>query len=312
MLKLPGFIAVEGEPYDRYKLEEEEISLLDTDDLGNPSREGLLRLSTSIRCQEGPIDEDGAVQTNTHLIKWSDGSHSMLIGQEHFEVQLQNIQKENSFLFTRHAKEGCMEANGKLVDRLAVRPFITADQSHRKFMALSNSNETGLPVGRDPARVKMAVTVADPEREKQRMIKLEQEKIKSKRRLEMRRRNLQQRSYERVARTGLSASFLEEEDGAGSEDQDRYEDDFIDDNEGQNIDDEDELEAEEDEEEEDIEYSSAQESEASMASESEAQMTDDSAADEDETKEDKQKKKRSQKDSTPSRKAAKIIDSDVE
>lgn len=67
------------------------------------------------------------------------------------------------------------------------------------------------------------------------MIKLEQEKIKARRKIEAKRRNLKQRSFDRVSRTGLTARFLEEGDldddemEADGTEQDDYDDDFIDD-----------------------------------------------------------------------------------
>lgn len=305
---------MEEDEYSREKLLDEELSLLETDANGNFPKDGLLRLSTSIRWRQNPMTNE--IETNARIVKWSDGSVSLCIGHEQFEVMTQNTQKENNYLFTRHAKDGCMEAVGKLEERLAVRPFITADQSHRKFLAISTSavQSAGHASGREAAKVKIAVTTADPEREKQRMVKLEQEKIKSKRKVEARRRNLQSRSYELAARTGLSAKFLEEDERDGNEeDEDRYEDDFIDDTEN--------IEASEGEEsEEDTDYKSGddddedEEGEGSDISDDES-TAQESGAESDESYESDRKSKKSKKlrKSSPSKKsAAKIIDSDDE
>lgn len=310
MLKLPGFIAVEPEEYSRHMLEDEELALLDTDEQGAYSKDGLLRLSTSIRWR--PVD--GGVESNARLVKWSDGSMSLAVGQEQFEVLPQNIQKEHSYLFTRHAAEGCLEAVGKINERMAVRPFVTADQSHRKFLSLSNA-ASSVAVTDRVTKVKMAVTTADPEREKQRMIKLEQEKIKSKRKVEARRRNLQQRSYERVAKTGLSARFLEEDEGEGDDAEDGYEDDFIDDTGAASA-------TEEEDSEEDTDFKSGDDDggnddEGSTASdESEVEGSDDesTAQESDESEESEgaapQKRRKPAAKPAKAKKAAKIMDSD--
>lgn len=310
-MKLPGFIAVEEEEYSRDRLLNEELGFIETDTQGQYPKDGLLRLSTSIRWRQNPMTEE--IETNARIVKWSDGSVSLCIGHEQFEVINQNTARENNYMFTRHAKDGCMEAVGKVEERLAVRPFITADQSHRKFLAISTSSvqSAGHASGREAAKVKMAVTTADPEREKQRMVKLEQEKIKSKRKVEARRRNLQSKSYERVARTGLSAKFLEEDERDGAddgEDEDRYEDDFIDDTNAVASDDEESEEdtdyksGDEDEDEGEVEGSDASEAEST------AQESDAESSEEDQ----KTKKSKNPKKPSPSKKSAKIFDSDDE
>lgn len=218
-------------------------------------------------------------------MKWSDGSYSLLVGEEHFEVSLASMAAEHNYIYGRHAEVGCMESLGKLSERLMVRPFIIAgdDQGHRKYLAAAAAASAKASAD---VRVKMAVTIADPEQEKQRMIKLEQEKIKARRKIEAKRRNLKQRSFERVSRTGLTAKFLEEDDleelgeverGGAYENEDEYEEDFIDDT---NI----EEDGADEEEEEESEESDAEESESvpESESESEAQSTEDERGEENE------------------------------
>lgn len=314
LLKLPGFIAVEEEEYSRETLDNEELALLEVDEAGNYPKDGLLRLASSIRWRVNPMTDK--LESNARLVRWSDGSLSLNIGSEQFEVMTQNTQKENCYLYSRHAKEGCMEAIGKLPERLAVRPFVTADQSHRKYLAISTAavQSVAHPSGREAAKVKMAVTTADPEREKQRMIKIEQEKIKSKRKVEARRRNLQTRSYERVAQTGLSARFLEEEEGdEAGEDLDQYEDDFIDDEDNAPA-------SASDESSEDTDYKTGA-SEDGSGSEGEASDSDEEStaqesteSEESDSSEQRRKSKKistAKKDPSP-RKMAKVIESDDE
>ncbi len=310
ILKLPGFISVEEQQFSIDKLEDEELPLLDVDELGNYPHDGLLKLSVSMRWRKNPMTE--ACESNSRLIKWSDGSMTLQIGAEQFEVMSQKTHKEQAYLYNRHAKDGCMEGVAKLSERLAVRPFVTGSANHRKFFSLNSSLTTSNQVGKEGARVKLAVTTADPEREKQRMIKLEQEKIKSRRKVEARRRNLQQRSYERVAKTGLSARFLEEEEIGNGEDEDRYEDDFIDDTENvaEGSDD-----LEEEDSEEDTDYKSGDDVDESEDEEAGKDSDEESTAQESEASgsdSEHRKRKTSKKTSTSSRKAAKIIESDEE
>lgn len=185
----------------------------------------LLHAASSIRWRNGPKSEGGKA-SNARMVKWSDGSWSLMVGEELFDISRQSMTTEHNYIFGRHAEEGSMECLGRLRERIMIRPYITDDQRHRKYLAAAAVASAKASAD---VRVKMAVTVADPEMEKQRMIKLEQEKIKAKRKLEAKRRTLKQRSYERVGRTGLTAKFLEERDEEDIEEEDEYEKDFIDD-----------------------------------------------------------------------------------
>jgi RNA polymerase-associated protein LEO1 len=226
LLKLPGFMGVEKNAYSSRVVMEDELAGVEgnvKDDANNAAL--LLHAATCIRWRNDP--KTGIRQSNSRLVKWSDGSHSLMVGEELFDLSIQSMSAENNYIFGRHAEEGSMECLGKLKERIMIRPYITDDQRHRKYLAAA---AVASAKANSDVRVKLAVTVADPEMEKQRMVKLEQEKIKARRKLEAKRRNLKQRSFERVARTGLSAKFLEErdEDELGEE-EDEYEDDFIDD-----------------------------------------------------------------------------------
>ena len=189
---------------------------------------------------------------------------------------MQKMTAEHNYIYGRHTEEGSMECLGKLGERIMIRPFISSDgQDHRKYLAAASLRDTA------EVKVKMAVTIADPEKEKQRLIKLEDEKIKQRRKMEAKQRNLKHKSLERVSRHGLSASFLEEDDldgdeeyvnegktGVAGENEDEYEEDFIDD------DDEVEQGDEGGEESEEDDFRSASESEAEMTDEESEKTTE--------------------------------------
>lgn len=230
LLKLPAFMGIQAQEYSPEAVLEAELG--DVADGGNGGEDSaaasqLLRAATTVRWRQG----DDAPISNARLVQWSDGSWSLVLGDSvYFELSMQGIPSEQHFVFGRHPEEGAMECLGKLEQRLMLRPYITEDQAHRRYLAAAATTAAKVQT---EVRVKMAVTTVDPELEKARMIKLEAEKLKARRKLEARRRNLKQSSLDRVSRTGLTARFLEEEDfeeeaTAGEEDQ--YEDDFIDDN----------------------------------------------------------------------------------
>lgn len=243
LLKIPPFLRYQAEePFDPIGTVDQEL-----DDFGadpdNVDAATATRMMATIRFRPGWDDAEGrsTLESNARLLEWEDGSMSLAIGDELFEVVSQDMSNEQSYLYQKHP--GCMEATGRFARKLLIRPYIGDRQEHRKYLQLSDTRRidemTGqtLASGRDPARVKMATTTEDPEREKERMIRLQQEKLRARRKQEHRRRNVEQVS-KRSSRS-LSAKFLEEDDEYDAnedyfeerEDQDEYEADFIDDTE---------------------------------------------------------------------------------
>lgn len=217
-MKLPGFIGskrtnFEGEDTLRDELIETEFC-----EYGD-----LLRARATIR------NRDGA--SNSRLNRWSDGTWTLQIGSEHFEVLPQAFgADENNFLFMCHQKEECLESIGKLANKLTVRPFMDAQGTHRKYLALAEATGKGMK----KVKVRVATTTADPEKQKRGLVKIQQERIKARRKLDAKRRNLEQRNFDRVGKEGLTARFLEadeDEEFEGSADEDEYDADFIDDGE---------------------------------------------------------------------------------
>lgn len=188
----------------------------------------LLRARATIRNRN---TQAGESESNSRLNRWSDGTWTLQIGSEHFEVLPQAFgADENNLLFMCHQKEECLESVGKLANKLTVRPFMDAQGSHRKYLALAEATGKGMK----KVKVRVATTTADPEKQKRGLVKIQQERIKARRKLDAKRRNLEQRNFDRVGKEGLTARFLEadeddEFDGIGDEDE--YDADFIDDGE---------------------------------------------------------------------------------
>lgn len=202
----------------------------------------LLRARTTIRNRKNFNNQK--IESNSRLNRWSDGTWTLQIGSEHFEVLPQVFSAdENNILFVRHQNEECLESVGKLANKLTVRPFMDSQGSHRKYLALAEATGKGMK----KVKVRVATTTADPEKEKRGLIKIQQERIKARRKLDAKRRNLEQKSYDRVGREGLTARFLEadeEDEEFSAADEDEYDADFIDDGEIEEADEEEDEDAE--------------------------------------------------------------------
>lgn len=243
-MKLPGFIGCKRSQYNGEKTLKDEMIETEFCDYGD-----LLRARTTIRNRKSSNNHN--VESNSRLNRWSDGTWTLQIGSEHFEVLPQVFSAdENNLLFVRHQNEECLESVGKLANKLTVRPFMDSQGTHRKYLALAEATGKGMK----KVKVRVATTTADPEKEKRGLVKIQQERIKARRKLDAKRRNLEQKSYDRVGREGLTAKFLEadeeDDDEYDAADEDEYDADFIDDGEIEDAEEDEDAEIEDEEEEE--------------------------------------------------------------
>lgn len=98
LVRLSNILSIVKEPFnpETYQPSQNEYR----DDQGN------LR----VRLKEGAIrwryvaDDEGTLkkQSNARIVKWSDGSTQLLLGEEVLDVQEMDISKDHSYLFVRH------------------------------------------------------------------------------------------------------------------------------------------------------------------------------------------------------------------
>lgn len=167
-------------------------------------------------------DKDGDVkyESNTRLVTWSNGSQSLVIGDEPlFEVLSQDISNtDHAFLFYRHP--GCMESAGQVMHKLQLRPY-----DPRRFagvVAPTSSNTSVAVTNPETNKVKFMsideLPMEDPLTSHARLIALDQEKARTRRRQDILRQNLKSKRQQQG--TSLSESFLEQDDN-----EDYYNDD---------------------------------------------------------------------------------------
>lgn len=72
-------------------------------------------------------------ETNTRLVKWSDGSLQLLIGEEVFDAAEHKVQ--NSYMFSRQITQStsCLECQGKLGQKLVFKPSSADSRAHRSL-----------------------------------------------------------------------------------------------------------------------------------------------------------------------------------
>ena len=204
-VKLPNFLSVECRPFDANTYEDE---IEDEDSLDEEGRARLkLKVENTMRWRQG-FDEDGKAvrESNARLVKWSDGSMSLHLGSEIFDVYKQPLQGDYNHLFIRQGTG--LQGQAVFRTKLSFRPHSTESFTHQKLtrnMADRSNKAAGIKVISQVGR--------DPELNRYKRVKEEEERLRA----AMRRDSKQKRIRERAGQRGLNAGHLE---GDYSDDED--------------------------------------------------------------------------------------------
>lgn len=208
-VKLPNFLSIGTHEYDPATYQDE----IDEDE--NLDAEGRaklkLRVENTIRWRKVK-DEDGndQVESNARIVEWSDGTMSLYLGSEIFDVNEKSL-GESSHLFVRLGLRQGLQGQAVLNSKLSIRPNSTESFTHRKLtLSLADrSNKT--------QKIRMLNNPGqDPEARLNDLSRQEDDKLKA----SMRRETKQRRIQERSQLGGPNASYLEpdyeeeDEDGA--------------------------------------------------------------------------------------------------
>ncbi|XP_032905971.1 RNA polymerase-associated protein LEO1 [Amblyraja radiata] len=206
-VKLPNFLSVEPRPFDSQYYEDE---FEDEEMLDEEGRTRLkLKVENTIRWRIRKDEEGTDVrESNARIVKWSDGSMSLHLGNEVFDVYKAPLQGDHNHLFIRQGTG--LQGQAVFKTKLTFRPHSTDSATHRK-MTLSLADRCSKT---QKIRI-LPIAGRDPESQRSEMIKKEEERLKA----SIRRESQQRRMREKQSQRGLSSSYLEpdrydeEEDG---------------------------------------------------------------------------------------------------
>jgi len=100
LFRFPNFLSVEPRPFDQEYYEDE---VEEDDDLDEEGRTRLkLKVENTIRWRKSAL-EDGTekVESNARIVKWSDGSQSLIVGNEKFDLKTMPLTGDYNHLFIR-------------------------------------------------------------------------------------------------------------------------------------------------------------------------------------------------------------------
>ena len=203
-VRMPNFLSIDPRPFDAatYQGEGGEEEVLD--------EEGKTRLKMSventIRWQYVP-SEDNPEQmkkiSNARVVKWSDGSMSLHLGGEIFDIHTMNENHDHNHMYVKQGNGLVGQAVFK--KKLTFRPHSTDSYTHKK-MTLSMADKSSkvqqvkeMPLGR----------LKNPEMNKAQLIKQEEEALKA----TVRRENQQRRVRDRFSIRSLEQGVADDEEG---------------------------------------------------------------------------------------------------
>lgn len=207
-VKLPNFLSVETRPFDPMTYEDE----IDEDEMLDEEGRTRMKLKVentirwkTLKDEEGTEMKDEFGQplrvSNARVVRWSDGSLSLHLGGEVFDIHTMLLQGDYNHLFVRQGTG--LQGQAVFKTKLTFRPHSTDSFTHRKMtMSLADRSKKTQTI-----RV-LPMVGKDPDAHRNEMIKKEEERLKA----SIRRESQQRRMKERAHHRGMDRAYLEDEE----------------------------------------------------------------------------------------------------
>ncbi|KAK9453773.1 Leo1-like protein-domain-containing protein [Dipodascopsis uninucleata] len=221
--RIPNFLNIEYSAFDpgSYLEIAENIQGEDADDLRKRLR---AEVQNTIRWRyvQGE-NSQMKIQSNVRVIKWSDGSMSLKLGKEIFDITEKPV--DDTYLAVSHDEQEIVQFQARVDSSMTIVPTSTSSITH---MRLSKAISRGNVKVRN---VHDIATVEDPEKMIREAEKAEESKLRARKKLDSKRRQRENRyNYDRDHLGGGTGAGTESQydDGMGYGGKDSYEkDDFV-------------------------------------------------------------------------------------
>ncbi|KAK9385465.1 Leo1-like protein-domain-containing protein [Lipomyces mesembrius] len=169
------------------------------------------------------------IQSNARILRWSDGSLSLKLGSEVFDINKKSI--ADTYIAASHDQQEIVQFHAKIASSMTLVPTSTASLTHMRLSkAIARGNVK-------VSNIHDIATTEDPEKMKREAEKAEESKIRARKKLDNKRRQRENRyPYGRDTGDLGAATPLErggrraydDDDGMGYGTGDKYErDDFV-------------------------------------------------------------------------------------
>lgn len=198
LIKLPNFVSIDTRPFDAETYEDEiEDDNEITDDEGRARLK--LKVENTIRWKHA-LDEQGNLikQSNSKIVRWSDGTMSLFVGSEEFDIIQAPLTGAHSHLYVKHGAG--IQGQAQFHNKMMFRIHSTDSYTHRKLtLRISDRVSKGSKAKTLPAVGK------NPETRREEMCKKEEERQAAARRRE----NMQKKIREKNMNKTISTRYLE-------------------------------------------------------------------------------------------------------
>eukprot|EP00958_Prasinococcus_capsulatus_P001369 scaffold115_cov304-Prasinococcus_capsulatus_cf.AAC.63 len=222
LAKLSNIVGIEKEEFNPETFKAEEEAYLD--EAGQVKVR--LRDQNVIRWRKVDDGSGGyAMQSNARIVKWSDGSVQLLLGEETFNVDTQPIHKENHHLYTRKTP-GVLQSQGHFLHRVTFRPTSLSSRSHQRLTKAIDKRHGKVNkirkfvTGENPEEMKAAMEKEEMEKQRELLMDKEREmqertRLRRSENERYERDNFYAQEEGRSAKGALSADFLEADEDEG-------------------------------------------------------------------------------------------------
>ncbi|KAJ3004482.1 hypothetical protein HKX48_001199 [Thoreauomyces humboldtii] len=177
LARLPAWMGVDNRPFDEDTWDEEDEIAPD------PSIAADINLENTVRWRNvRDANGDERKESNARLVRWSDGTTSLILGGEVFDATYTQGAPH------QYIAVSMPDADVLKMQKLTTRSMMFKPQS-RTSMVHQKLKRHLAATKAQGQHTKMIVTLEDPEREREALEKVELEKIRAKKRLEAKRRN---------------------------------------------------------------------------------------------------------------------------
>ena len=209
--KLSNIIAIEPQPYDPETYQAEGAEYID-----ERGRKRVRLHDTNAIRWRWAVGADGQLtrESNARMVRWSDGSVTLSVGEEVMDVREFDTSTDHTYLFTRHSN--LIQGQGPLTKKVTFRPASLTSGSHKRLAAAVERQH-----GARQQRVRATTTLVDPKKEKEDRERAEEARIKDLEKLADKQQK-QMRKYTSSSvgpprYRALNAAYLEDEEGVDEE-----------------------------------------------------------------------------------------------
>mmetsp|Transcript_15166 Transcript_15166/g.14761 ORF Transcript_15166/g.14761 Transcript_15166/m.14761 type:complete len:155 (-) Transcript_15166:215-679(-) len=131
----------------------------------------------------GTVGDEKKIESNAKIIKWSNGSYSLAIGEEMFDIQMEPINK--TYCFSQFESFSLLKE--KVENKMTVKPNFNSTSNHRRFIKRINDQNRNV-VGALVSTMDDKKTIAwvDPKSQLKKPLNLEFQNIGEKSQLKKR------------------------------------------------------------------------------------------------------------------------------